>query len=240
VPIMIAAHAAVRRRRLSWQERLAVEARHQVDPESPLNTVAPGSGYTARELLARMITVSDNIATNLLIERLGMAAINELTAALGFPGTVLRRYMADYAARARGQDNTTTAADMARIMELLARQAIPGWRAMLRVLRAQQDREKIPDHLPAGLPIANKPGELPGLRADVALIASPGGPLVMSIFLDGLADEASGDALIGRLARAIYDRWESAPARPRAGRGFRPPSPSSPWQGEGARPRQEA
>ncbi|MEW6546800.1 MAG: serine hydrolase [Bacillota bacterium] len=88
-----------------------------------LHLLSPGVSLAWRDLVALMLAVSDNTATNLLIDRLGFDAINATARALGLAQTVLQRKMMDFGARAAGRDNFMSATDAARLLGLLARGA---------------------------------------------------------------------------------------------------------------------
>lgn len=148
-------------------------------------TPAPGGGgllesmhaataLTLADLDLLMLAVSDNAATNVM-DVVGMDAVNALAAGLGLERTRLRRRMMDTAAAARGEENTTCAADMVALMVALARPEVVPPRACRRVLAGlaqTQHTDIAPRYLPAAAQrvVASKQGELAGVRHDVALI----------------------------------------------------------------------
>ena len=149
---------------------------------------------SVRDLIELMIIVSDNSATNVLIDLAGRDALNRfLQEDLGLVHTRLRRRMMDLDAIARGQDNTTSALESGLILERLYRGTLVGpseSREMLRVLKNQQDSSLIPWYLREELPehtIAHKTGGLDHVVHDAALVDQPGRPFILCFFGSGVS-----------------------------------------------------
>lgn len=191
-----------------WQSHLTLEDEDRVAGEGTLRLERPGTRWPVPDLVERMLTVSDNAATNLLIRVLGLPAINRQLADWGFVHTRVNRSMMAFEARERGIDNWTTPSEMGRLFRMLEQGLLPHADPVLAILERQRDREKIPAGLPAGVRVANKPGELPGLRHDVALIWGKRGPLVMGLFAEGIV-EAGADEQMASLAARLYAAWEA-------------------------------
>jgi beta-lactamase class A len=200
----------------------------RIDPERRMrvaDTPVPGGGgllesmhpqteLTLAELDLLMLAVSDNAATNAVIGAVGMDAVNDLAAALGLGHTRLRRRMMDVAAAERGEDNTTTAADMAALLCALARaDGIPA-RACRRVLAAMAQSHHadiVPRYLPAAPSrvVSSKQGELAAVRHDVALVDEGERRIAIAV-LSAPAAAAEG---LARAAALAY-RLVAAPHRP--------------------------
>lgn len=179
--------------------------------DSPcFDAIAPGTAVSWDRLAEWMMVRSDNTATNLLIDRLGLRALQEWIGAQGWQETRLNRRMMDTEARARGVDNWTSPLEMMELMARLVRgsliaPAAAAW--MLEILHRCEDREKIPFLLPPDVLVANKPGELPGTRSDVGYLHSPGHQVVMAVFCDGLPDAAAelqADLWLAELAKRLW------------------------------------
>jgi len=106
---------------LALEEAVAVPEEAKVGGAGALEMSPPGTVRTWRQLLEAMIVESDNTATNLVIDRLGMDSVNALAAALGCGGTALRRKMMDFAAADEGRENYTTPAEVAAMLAMLYR-----------------------------------------------------------------------------------------------------------------------
>ena len=147
------------------------------------------------DLLTLMIVVSDNTATNTVIDLLGVEAIDACARDLGCTDTRVQRHLMDVDAMLDGLDNTTTAMDQARVLDALARgTALPEdlTRYALGVLSRQQVRDRLPALLPVSAQCWNKTGEQLGLRHDVGLIGTDDRPrAVVAVLVDELTDERS-------------------------------------------------
>jgi beta-lactamase class A len=195
---------------LSLDEMLPVTKDVRVDGAGILFELRPNIMMSIRELATLMIVLSDNTATNMLIDRIGMLAVNETMNSLGLPATVLRRRMMDFAAAKRGEENQTTALDMANMFEILLNSsALPPEYStlMLDILKRQQVRDKLPFFLPEETILANKTGTLPGAEHDGGILYLPNGTYIISIFTDGLKANYEGLQLVARLGKIIYDHF---------------------------------
>jgi beta-lactamase class A len=167
---------------------------------------AIGSTRTLGELSELMITVSSNLATNLLMEKLGVDNIRAGVHALGADGMNVLRQVEDSKAFAQGLNNTTTARALLQLMEAIAQgQAVDpqSSREMLAVLERQTFNERIPAGLPAGTRVAHKTGEITRIQHDAAIVFAPR-PFVLVVLTRGLADPKQGDALIADITRQLY------------------------------------
>ena len=153
-------------------------------------TQPDGAGLGVLELVHPMITLSDNTASNALIEHFGVDAINATAQAAGMTHTHLQRKFLDYSAIVHHQDNRSTPADMAHLLfafERGAREGIPtvasatACRAMVEIMLGQTDKEGIPNGVP-GVPVANKTGAIDYTRNDVAIVDPFGNsPFVLAV-----------------------------------------------------------
>jgi beta-lactamase class A len=190
------------------------------DSEADLYRAA-GSTRTLAELCDLMITVSSNLATNLLIERLGVDNIRHGVDALGADGMQVLRGVEDSKAFQQGLNNTTTARALALLMLAIARgKAVDpaSSRAMSGILERQTFNDGIPAGLPAATRVAHKTGEITRIQHDAAIVYAPR-PFVLVILTRGIEDAKQGSALIATITRQLYPatQWSGAPrAAPRA------------------------
>lgn len=178
-----------------------------------LQNFPAGTSRTVLELIDLMITESDNIATNLLIERIGMAAVNARIQHLGCKDTILRRRMMDFDAVAAGIENYTSVVDVARLLDRIHRNCCideASDSSMRRILERQTDRCKIPLLLPPGTICQHKTGELPGAEHDAGIIASPAGSYILCIMSDDLPVPERGRQVLAMLSKSVYD-WYCRP-----------------------------
>jgi beta-lactamase class A len=209
VPMMATLLASVAAGELTLDEPYAIKASDQVGDEGILHKAPVGSTWTLAQILDLMITVSDNTATNILIDRLGgYDAYNAFFPQLGLNRTVLQRHMFDFESRAAGRDNWTTAGDMFELMRRLALKQLvdPGVsRQMVTIMTGQKDREKLPAKMPPEFPVASKPGELPGgVRHDMGVVYTHQGPVVIVMLSEGV-DEAIADDTLADIAVELFE-----------------------------------
>jgi len=179
-----------------------------------LESMHPDTRLTLADLDLLMLAISDNAATNAVVDVVGMDAVNGLARALGLEHTRLRRRMMDVAAAERGDDNTTSAADMAALLCALARaDGIPALacRRVLAAMAQSHHTDIVPRYLPAVAcrVVSSKQGELESVRHDVALIDEGERRIAVAVLS---APAASADGL-ARTAALAY-RLVRTPRRP--------------------------
>jgi len=169
-----------------------------------------------RDLACLMLAFSDNEATNVLIRKLGMDAVNRRLDALGFKQTRLRRQMMDLEAARRGDENVSTPAELARLMVTLrdgdaldpARAKDMREVASLPRWDTTSSRPAFLSALPEGVKVLEKSGELEGVRASVAVVELARRPYVAAIMTTHLRRDADGDALVREISAALYDTFD--------------------------------
>lgn len=154
------------------------------------------------DLVRQMIQVSDNQATNQIIELIGMSTLNEYFQAAGYPDTVLEREMLDTTAQRAGKENYTSVPDvMTFLQRLYEHQGEAPYVAMLQIMMGQQVRTKIPAKLSAAIPVANKTGELAGVENDIGIVFADH-PFAIAVLSNGVSDSGAMREAIGNLAFA--------------------------------------
>lgn len=176
---------------------------------------ALGTRLTIRRLMEGMITVSSNLATNILIELVGAENVMATLHKLGIKNMQVRRGVEDSKAYQLGLNNQTDAFDL-----LLALQAIAEKRAasktacdtMLAILQRQKFRQGIPAGLPAGTVVANKTGWITGITHDAAIVFppktvshnKPRQPYILVVLTKGIPEEKTAQSLIATISRKVY------------------------------------
>ncbi len=198
-----------------------VDAAHlRLDDERMLDPAVktPGSGVlaflrdglalTLADLAALMIAVSDNTASNLLLDAVGLDCVRATIADLGLRDTALNRRFLGRAPDPGTPDNLTSAADLAALLAAIAEGTAASTQScasMRETLALQQDRDRLARHLPPALPFGGKSGSLPGLAHDSGLIGTPAGPLALAVLTRGFADRYVADETIGQIALALVE-----------------------------------
>jgi beta-lactamase class A len=167
---------------------------------------AIGRPLTYRVLNEAMITVSSNLAANLLIERLGAKAIQDTVDALGASGMQVLRGVEDQKAFDAGKNNTTDAVGLGLLMWKLGRGEVVSRAAsaeMVEVLARQKFNNAIPAGVPSGTRVAHKTGSITRIRHDAGIVYAPR-PYVLVVLVRGLQDSKRADALIAEISRLVW------------------------------------
>jgi beta-lactamase class A len=165
-----------------------------------------GSQMTYRELCEVMITISSNLATNLLIDRLGADRVQATTDGLGATGMKVRRGVEDGKAFAAGLNNTTTARGLLVLLEAIAagRAGSPeASREMIEILARQRFNDAIPAGLPEGLRVAHKTGSITRIHHDAGIVYGEK-PYVLVVLTRGIDQNERSAALIAEVARVVH------------------------------------
>ena len=163
-----------------------------------------GSTLSLEDYAIYMIVYSDNTATNVLIDELGMEAINALSMSLGASNTKLQRKMIQPGESARGNENLSTPRDAVRIMERIARCDLPmskGSCARVREILEIYKGGPIRTPIPRAIPVAFKPGGITGVATVWALVDMPDRPYVLSVMSNYGGD---GGAVVEAVSDAAY------------------------------------
>ncbi|MGZ3639879.1 MAG: serine hydrolase [Ktedonobacterales bacterium] len=162
---------------------------------------------TLNDLCFLMLGVSDNSASNFLLELLGMGEINETMARLKLEKTRLARRFMDWAAREAHRENVTSAEEMVTLLALLRGNALPGASVLRGMLAAQQRADDIQTWLPTEAQLSHKTGELEGIFHDAGMLAGPGGACVFCILTAEQRHLPTTRFVVGEVIRMLWDGW---------------------------------
>ncbi len=229
LPIMAAVFDAVARGQARWTEPLTVTAGEKVSGSGIIaSEISDGVKLPLRDVLHLMIVLSDNTATNMILERFGADAVNAYLDKIGIRTTrSMRKILGGsnelkaspgFSAAGKLPENqkyglgVSTPRDMVTILEKLERGQLvsaEASREMIAILKRCRDDYGIRRRL-SGIPVANKTGALDALRADVGIVYAKGGPIAMAITVDGMAPagytpDNPGCLLIADLAKLLVD-----------------------------------
>ena len=170
---------------------------------------ALGGTLPARRLAHGMITVSSNLATNILLEELGPEAVQARMDHLGAGEMRVRRGVSDIPAFEAGYSNETTARGLLRVMELVAgcvELSRPVCDEVHGILEDQVYRSEIPAGLPAGTRVGNKTGSITRIRHDAAIVHREGrSPYLLVILTEGFDDGDRASTLMADLSRIVWE-----------------------------------
>ena len=203
--ILVALYREVDAGRLDLDRQLAVSAAAKVPGSGVLTWLRDGLRLPVADLAYLMIAISDNTASNLILDLVGPDRVRATIADLGLTGTALNRRFLGRAPGPGEPENWTTAADLVALFAAIATDRAaspPSCAAMRATLALQQHRDRLPRLLPETCRYAGKTGSLPALTHDAGLVETPRGTLALAVLTRGLDDPWAADALIGRVARA--------------------------------------
>lgn len=188
-----------------------VDAKHVVGGSDIMGGLTPGiTRITNRDLATMMVAVSDNSATNVLIERVGMERVNAWLAELGLKSTRLRRQMMDVRAAQQGRENTATPRELVTLLAALHRGKVlnkANTDDFFRLLSTHK-HGYIPELLPAELTVADKPGDLDAVRNDAGIVFVPGRPFAIAVMTTFGRDERASELAIARISRAAWSYFD--------------------------------
>jgi beta-lactamase class A len=198
--------------KLKLTDLYTVNSADLVQDSDIMGGLTPGvTQITLRDLATMMVAVSDNSATNVLIDRVGMDNVNSFLNAQGLHETKLRRKMMDLKAASEGRENVSTPSEMTSLLQALYRGQILNKEMtddFFKVLSTHKD-SWIPRDLPDDLKIANKPGALEGVRNDSGVIFVEKRPYILCVMTTYLHRERDGEEAISKIsleAWRMFDR----------------------------------
>jgi len=228
VPVLIEVFRQAEAGKIDLETKIADTPETRTPGSGILRDLSTGIPLSVRDVAILMIVVSDNTATNMLIDLVGLERINATMREFGFPRTQLRNRI-HFPTIGDDVKNlaVTTPGELAGIMEALATGRILSDESraeILRIMGMQHYLDNVPRYLPYtpyaeelekpdnGLRIYNKTGGWTGFRADMALVEWPGTRYVIGVVTDGDPDtrfwaENEGSKVIGRISRTIFDQW---------------------------------
>ncbi|MBV7506735.1 class A beta-lactamase-related serine hydrolase [Bacillus sp. sid0103] len=186
-----------------------VSITNHVGGSGVLQVFSRDAQLTMKDLLTLMITVSDNTATNMLIDRLGMEVINSSFGKMGLQHTALNRKMMDFEAIKQGLDNFTSPLDMLKCLKVIHEGHYlteESQAAALKIMSYQQFQDRLPGMMDLDkVFVANKTGSLLRVEHDCAVITYKGKTVYAAVLMDRLDDVFVGKQKISRIGKHIYD-----------------------------------
>ena len=225
-PVMIEADRQSVEQGLDLQQPVTLKEEDKVPGSGILTThFSAGATFSLRDAIRLMIAYSDNTATNLVLDKIGLESTAACMEKLGCPNTkihakVFRRETS--IAPKRSQQfglGSTTAAEMIRLLELLHREQLVSAEAsqqMLAHLKKCEDKNKFPRLLPAGAVLAHKTGSVNDARTAAGILYTSGGPVALCVLTwknedQRWSNDNAGDLLCSRVAREVFQHFATPP-----------------------------
>jgi len=229
LPVLVEIYAQAQAGKLKLNEKLLMREADMVSGSGVLRELGPGVELPLLGVANLMIVVSDNTATNMLIERISADAVNARMDSLGLPATRLMRKVRGDGTQLKAAQGwskavlleanqkyglgSSTSMEMVRLLELIETNKIPGAKDILATLKRQQYNDGIARKIPSTLTVANKTGALDHLRSDVAIVYAKSGPIAIAITVEDIpsidyGEDNPGLHLIADLAKIIVDHLD--------------------------------
>lgn len=211
IAVLADLYLQVQQGRLKLTDQYVVRQEDLVSGSDIMQGLTPGvTRLTLRDLATMMVAVSDNSATNVLIDRVGMENVNAMLEGLGLHVTRLRRKMMDLKAASEGRENVSTPREMMTLLETIYRgkllnpEMTTDFMKMLSTHKESSMLQGLPDDAVA----ANKPGELEAVRNDSGIVLVKNRPYVLCVMTAYLKDEKEGSAAIRKIATLTYSYFD--------------------------------
>lgn len=210
LPILMEGRRQIDKGLLDPAERITMKDAVRTGGSGVLQSLSDDAVLTVEDLLTLMITVSDNTATNLLIDRIGLEEINQCMTDMGLGQTMLQRRMMDWKAAASGLENITSASDMAECLRLLE---TPGFlqeqsrKKCLKILKHQQFLDKLPAKMGSKKTYAGKTGSLDTCSHDIGTIWFENHTVHAAILTDQMSSQEESRLLISEIGCLVYNTF---------------------------------
>ncbi|MGB3329915.1 MAG: serine hydrolase [Thermomicrobiales bacterium] len=191
---------------LDLDRMVPLPAERKVGGSGVLNWLTTGIVLPLRDYAWLMIAISDNTASNVCIDAVGLDAVQETADALGLPTLHLGRLFKGVAAKPGDPENIASSDDLAALMAAIARGEVAGadstaW--MLQVLGEQQYLDRLPGRMAAGVTWQGKTGSLDGIHHDAGIYTGPHGQIAVACLTEGIADNLQANAVIATIGAAV-------------------------------------
>ena len=206
IPVMIEVFRQMARGRFSLTHVMHLRAGDRDYGSGDLAYAPLGASVTVKELLSKMIDISDNTATNMLIRLVGRQRINRTMRELGLHHTVLTNDVRTASWDVR-QELRSSPSDMVRLLALMAqRRLVDAWASgeMISILEQDEYNTLLPEPLPDDVPIAHKTGSFFDTLDDVGIVYAAQAPYVIAVYTTGLPSRGIGRTFFHQLSSDAY------------------------------------
>lgn len=193
--------------KINLEDTIRLDDYEKVDGSGILKELNSNHKFSIRELLTLMIIVSDNTATNILIDLLGMEEINKIGHDLGLEKTTLERKMMDSNAREKGLDNFTSSNEILKLLKMIYEKEFVSEdysKLALDILLRQQERQRLQRYLPEDLKIASKSGDLDNLENDGGIFFTENKNYILVVLVNRAESNVLAKEIIGEISLKIY------------------------------------
>ncbi len=207
VPLLMEVYKQAGQKKFALTDNRSIKPTDVVAGSGIIQSLMDPSSFSIRNLCILMVSLSDNTATNSLIELVGMDAVNASLRSMGYTKTKLQRRMINQAASARGEENLSTPAEAAKLMQAIYKGEIVDKVTsdqILNILKTLPRKEsEMAKTLPDDVPILFKDGRMPGVSTEWAIISLPGRPYAVTI-MENFKWEAYTSHAMEQISAILY------------------------------------
>lgn len=206
IPIMVALFQAEEEGLISLEDTLALKKKFKTSGSGSLKFKRVGTRYTLRTLITKMITLSDNTATNMLTDLMGLSYYNSFFSQLGLKNTNFSRKIMDLNKRDHGIENYTTPKDMGLILEMIYNKKLKNSEEMLEILKDQKINDRLPVSIPSYWPVGHKTGLMRECCHDVGIVFAPEGAYIVCVLTQDIRKIRRAKSFISEIGHltALY------------------------------------
>ncbi len=211
LPILAAALNAVAEEKISLKDKIVVKTADITGGSGKLKTEKLPKELTFRGLLKFMISISDNTATNKVVEFLGFDYLNGYFQGLGLKNTVLKRKMMDFRKRRKGIENYTSSQDIALILKEIYNKKLVNKKLSnfaLELLKEQIVNDRLPRYLPEEIEVAHKTGLEKGVIHDSGIVFTPEGDYIICVLFANVKDYRKAKKTIAQISLLTYNLYQ--------------------------------
>lgn len=209
--IMATVMKNIKENTLSLEDKISITENMKTNGDGILKELSAEHKFSIKELITLMIILSDNQATNILIDIVGMENINILAQELELKQTILERKMMDNVARENEKDNYCCADDIALLLKMIFEKNLVDEKSsdlMLEILLKQQQGERLQRYLPDDIKIAHKCGDLKNVENDAGIIWTRSKKYILVVLVSFVKNNLEAKQMIGEISRYIYKKME--------------------------------
>ena len=234
IPILVAFFQDVDKGKIRLDEQLTMEREMMVGGSGDMRLKQPGTKFTALEVATKMMVISDNTATNMLIQRMGgMDVLNQRFRSWGLSTTTLNNLLPDLEGT-----NTTSPKELGALMAMVGKGNLVTMRSrdrIIHIMRRNRRNHLLPAGLPKGSTIAHKTGDIGSMLADAGFVDLPTGKRYLAaVMVQRPHNDSSAETLIKSVSRVAYQQFSQVNTLP--GNGYPVPG-SVPGAYSGVNPR---
>lgn len=211
LPILWKLFKKIEAKQAALKDIILLQDQDKVGGFGILKELHSGLNLSIKDLATLMIILSDNVATNILIDLLGMEAINDSCKDMGLNATILQRKMMDAEAKKKGLDNFTSPRDILCILEnFLTSEDLTNESKIeiLDILKKQQCNNKLPVFIDSNVAFAHKTGDLPGVEHDAGILFLEDKPIIIVVLTKNLKDNMEGIKFNNEIGKMVYNYFK--------------------------------